>query len=437
MPQELSTQQDPGFRHTMWLDDKTGKVLLVKDDTFATDGKYVYSSVTKPAQRSKPKGWLVPTAYERREVIVNNPRGNVRTVLKGSGSPSRTRRISGDLRSVNPSVFRMLHDTRFSFNSCVDVDMVSQAEAKALSRLLTHGKQLDGNFKAGVAWRERKELAGMLNNTARTMVDTMKALRAGRWRQAFGLVGERPSKGHPFFSTEYWKHISRTKSRSTEPAAAALASGFLSLQNGWKPFLADISNAAEALANRTASADWVITGIGKYDRLDRNSVYADFGTGYSSAPTGLLEWQVRRRVKVRIDATIADPVSHTLAQLGLNNPAHLVWESTRLTYLLDYILAVGKWLEALGAADGMKFHSGSWTVTSEYVSENSCAKGDGRWSGSARYFHTTRRVYSSFPVPIAPLSLKPEPLKLEQLLNALSVGYLAFRGQHVPYSKMG
>lgn len=420
---------------TQWtaFDPKTGAVVTRLNEQ--NTSKVVQSRIVRPDRRPKPKGWAFPSAYERREVIENYPRGRVTAILK-SGSPTG-RKISGVLSPSYVPGPMFAHRDSVTTAGSVNVDMISQAEAKALTRLLTHGKDRDSTWKPGVAWRERKETADMLADTARTLVQTMVDLRKGNWRRAFGLVGETPSKGHKFFSTEYWKWFSKNRTRSPEPPAAALASGYLALQNGWKPLLGDISNAAEALAHRDVLADWVVTGIGTYDLLETGTVNTKGGSGYASHPSASLEWVHRRRVKVRIDATVSDQWLHTQAQLGLNNPAYNVWETIPLSYILDYFVAVGNWLEALGAPDGMKFYSGSRTVVSDYTSENRCMEGDGSWFGNARYFHMVRTPLSAFPVPIAPLSLKPEPIGLSQLANILSVGYLNFKGQNVPYSKMG
>lgn len=431
----------PGTFVTRFFNPVTG-VETNAPVTQSSTAKSVSSRVVKPNKRPRPRGWLYPTAYERREVIENNPRGFIVAVLK-SGSP-RGRKWNGYLSPgfIPGPVLR--HNVSATGISSVDIDLVSQAEAKALVRLTTHGKDRDGTWKPGIAWRERKETADLLTDAARRTVGAYEALRQGNWRKAFDLLPhtKRPGKDNPLKDSAYWKWLTSTQKKKLQATPRELASGFLALQNGWKPLLGDISNAAEALGHRNTLADWVITGVGTIEKVDGDHIVSmarNTHSGYSEYPNGIFSWKRTRRVKVRLDATITNQQLHLNAQLGLNNIAHTIWETTPLSYIVDYFLAVGKYLEALGAADGMQFMSGSVTRSIEYLGTNQDypGGGEGKWIGESRYFSMDRRVYNSFPVPIFPLSLKPEPLKLSQFFNILSVGYLGLGQQKVPYSKMG
>lgn len=403
--------------------------------------KYARSyRIDKPDRRRKPTGWLFPTPYKLRKDIVNFPFGTAITY-----NNTRKRVWTGCIGLWVPV---------FPEKSVLpNIDYVSQAESKALNQFLTNGRALDGNFKAGVAWAERKETAGLLEDFSRSMFNTAKALKQKRWKEAINYLPvfspksaakrrtndpklrkqlEKSLKG-----SKYWESIKRNQRDGLNAAPKAIASGVLSLQNGWKPFLGDIHNAAEALAQRNMPADWVITGIGKVVH-HTNTVQVDRGLGVVGTRDVAQHVMVHTQgAKVRLDATVSDQMLHLVAQFGLNNPAATAWEAFPLTYLVDYQWAMGEYLESLGAADGMRFLSGSFTTFGEYLCESTAMDEESDWTGTLHRKQWERKVYLSFPVPIPPLSLKPKPLTFMQQVNALSVGFLKMCGYDVPFARSG
>jgi hypothetical protein len=409
---------------------------------FSQGGGSQMRKVVKGGLRRKPKGWLFPTAYsfeQETHVKVNGRcwhRRSDGTYDEAQGALSSW--IGGPNNAVN-------QDPTGSSGSYApslypNVDHVSQAEAKALNGLLTHGRDLDGTFNVGQAWAERKETVSLLTGVASTLAQVGKDLRAGKPGRAFRNLfpnGSRSEfkkfRGSPYM--QWYRSQQKKAVKSIKASPAMAASGFLSLQNGWKPLLNDVHNAAEALANRKSVTDWVITGKGYLKIKKVGSQSPDMGINPQNTYTH--DQLSIQAVFVRLDARVTDEHLHKLAQLGLNNPAALAWETTRLTYLVDYFIAIGDWLKSLGAADGLTFYSGSCTRYCEYVSvlKSNSTSGRVKFSGSRRYVKWTRDAYVGFPVPIAPLSLKPQELKTTQIFNLLSVFYLSVTGQPIPYAR--
>lgn len=407
---------------------------------YANGGGRRLRKVVKGGLRRKPVGWLFPTPYQFEQEQINHVNGRCwhrRTDGSYDESQGAISNWVGTGQAANMAP--MGSDLRV-YQLFPNVDHVSQAEAKALKGLLTHGKDLDGTFSVGQAWAERKETASLLEGAVRTIAQVVKDLRAGKPGRAFKELfpDGSPKDFKSFKDTPYmrWYREQQKKAVKRIKATPAMAaSGFLSLQNGWKPLLNDVHNAAEALANRTSPAPWVITGKGyfKIKKVGKESP----NMGINPQNTFTLDHVSTTAVFVRIDAQVTDAHLHKLAQLGLNNPASVVYEATRLTYLVDYVYGMGDWLASLGAPDGLTFYSGSVTRYAEYVSvlRSNQASSRVRFSGTRRYVKWDRRAYTSFPVPIPPLSLKPTELKLSQVFNLLSVFYLAVTGQPIPYAR--
>lgn len=398
--------------------------------TFSQAGTYARYSITKPDRRAKPSGWLFPTPYKFDKEVTHYPKGKAEVF-----GPNKFRRYIGGVQTFVAPVLT-------GHNVLPNIDYVSQAEAKALNQFLTHGKARDGTFNAGLAWAERKETARMLESFAQTSVDVLRALKSGQWKKVFNYLGPMsiPDTRRELSKTAYWKWLKGNQRWIRNATPKELASGYLTYMNGLKPLLGDIHNAAEALANRNSPEHWVITAIAKVQHHTRNIEQMRVVTGDGNKyPLCNREVVYTKGAKVRLDARVTDALLHRLAQLGLNNPAHTTYEATRLSYILDYVLGVGNWLQSLGAVDGMTFYSGSFTTYAEVIVQVSEAETSehNKFSGVSTRKLWERKVYTSFPVPIPPLSLKPEPLNLWQKANALSVFFLMVTGNKVPNARSG
>lgn len=382
--------------------------------------------------RKKPVGWMFPTSYTMRQSSFAYPRGWCKAVEHGYG----IHRYDGSL--YGRVAYSDLRITSNDGVNQVDVDLLSQAESKALNKFLTHGNDRDGTWRPGIAWGERKETAQLLQTTAQRVVNLFKAIKRGDWKRANSYLpnGER-KRWKELENTPYGKWLVQNQRRAIKQTPKALASGILEYQNGWKPFMGDVHNAAEALANRKQFADWVITGIGKYEKVEKQWDRSSTDTQWYTNPVVSRYFERTKRVKVRLDATVDNSHLHALAQLGLNNPIADVWELLPLSYIADYFVGVGAWLQSLGAVDGMKFYSGSKTRYYELlVSLESADPAKGEFYGQRRTVDMVREVYNNFPFPIAPLSLKPDRLRLSQLVNMTAVLTSLLSGQNVPYSRM-
>jgi hypothetical protein len=123
-------------------------------------------------------------------------------------------------------------------------------------------------------------------------------------------------------------------------------------------------------------------------------------------------WKVESevsKVAVKLYGRI-DPNSNglrTLNQLGLLNPASLVWELVPWSFVVDWFCPIGPVLNAMTAPAGLTFVTGTlsckvtqkgsyethWTVWDEYANTNVPATGE-TYNNSY-----TRSVYGSWPRP--------------------------------------
>jgi len=65
--------------------------------------------------------------------------------------------------------------------------------------------------------------------------------------------------------------------------------------------------------------------------------------------TSSYEWSGKARARY----TISDPALKQLAQIGITNPINLAWELIPYSFVIDWLIPVGKFLESLDALVGV------------------------------------------------------------------------------------
>lgn len=428
--EDVSTSENGSVKIT-YANPSTGAIISTLNTTALL--RAASRKVYKGGVRDKPKGWLFPTQYDFYQINSRLPSGKCKNLAFGQ-LVKHEGALQGAMATYDVPALTLPASMARVQRPFPDVDQQSQAEVKALNKLLTHGNARDSTWNVGVAWAERRETAKLLEDTVKKFAKTLRDLRQGKLKRAFRDLfpnGSRKDwerlKGTPYYDW-YLKNQKRFIKENVVAAPRDLASAYLALQNGFKPALADLHNAAEALANRNTRADWVITGKGYYKKVISGKRNVN-NTNYPNMRC-LQDYHSVTACFVRIDATITDQWLHTRAQMGLTSPASVWFEASRLTYVIDYFIAFGDWLQALGAPAGMDFYSGSVTRYGKFIMscQSQSSDGDTKWSAFEEYCKWDRRPLSNFPVPIAPLSLKPQPLNGWQIGNLLALTTLWLTG---------
>lgn len=117
------------------------------------------------------------------------------------------------------------------------------------------------------------------------------------------------------------------------------------------------------------------------------------------------------------------------SQWGLANPAAVAWELTAFSWLVDYVVGVGGWLESLSASNGTRFIEGSIT---KYMRVSDIALWTEAKDSSSTKFSVSRpgsfvnadigRINRSLLTNIAPSIVPPlrKTIGLTQMANAIT-----------------
>ena len=223
-----------------------------------------------------------------------------------------------------------------------------------------------------------------------------------------------------------------------------IPNAWLELQYGWKPLLQDIYGALHHL---TRTSRYEVPYV--YVRAHRHSSreYSEnislnggniFNTG---TLTGTLQYVDEQDCFVNLVYGLNNLVLAELSSLGLLNPFEILWETTRFSFVVDWVLPVGPWLSALTADAGWNFITGSQSAITKQKFVGSTKTGS--WPASVNVgFAIDSYVYPDMPVvdtnvgrfarqcytssPVPGLYVK-NPLSFDHVANGLSLLVQAFR----------
>lgn len=258
----------------------------------------------------------------------------------------------------------------------------------------------------------------------------------------FGVMLAESHQTADLFSTNakrIAKQVSNfSRSNPKDFAKAALYSGsknwkkvpnsWLELVYGWSPLMQDISGAMSALEKRNDA-------MGATFRVASKKSWSESKDFPSLA--FCIDQVLNARVDCKFEAKVVlnyrlrNYLLAKLSSLGLANPASIVWEKTKYSFVVDWFLPVGNWISALGGDFGYDFLSGCRSqmrtgrvdkgsvdlLNTPYRSENLISVRGNVW-------RFDRSIYASSPVP--GLYLK-SPVSPTHIANAMSLLVQAFR----------
>jgi len=234
----------------------------------------------------------------------------------------------------------------------------------------------------GATWGERKQTGDMLLEAIRDMVGFWRDVRRGNVR---GLA-------HTAMNLDPWNL-------------------YLQYRYGVKPLLSDIEgNLARIETEENGSYRQLFVTVHARQRVSYQDAYTITGKGNIDVRIGGMEL-----AKCRFDFYNANPDYVRLASLGLG--LQTPWELVPFSFVVDWALNVGKFLEAATITPGFDYKSGSITTVGLYQGFGQLKPGT--WPVHYGYgpqyeaFTFKREIPASAPCP----RLAVNPQMLQDMLN--------------------
>lgn len=181
----------------------------------------------------------------------------------------------------------------------------------------------------GAALGESRTTYRMIVQTMIQVLRAFRAVRKGQFRHAAGILGLRKHK---------------------LPSSRKVAEHWLALQYGWRPLVNDIYDSCKLLQNGLTTASQLFDVRTSWSEAESKSVpHADFKSSVTDTTV---------RCGGKLWYRISDATTSYLSQLGLINPAEVAWELLPWSFVIDWFIPVGSFLEAMSARVGITFHDG-------------------------------------------------------------------------------
>lgn len=266
-------------------------------------------------------------------------------------------------------------ESQTPLNSVRDA-LVLDAQYQCLS------KARDMRINLPVFFGEGRQTVRMLTDTASTLFRSYRAFRKGKFNQAAKHLGiDKPTK--------------------------ALANNWLAYQYGWQPLLSDAVGAATMLYD-------YLEGNRKWGLRHRVSAFSvggkgsrsDYVGGGSYSISGWNNMYAWDRVIVARAGLLLE-VENTSAALaaslgvGLSDPLLTAWELTPFSFVFDWFVDVGSWLEARSSLQGLKVLAGYYTTETLYEGSTYMKYASGSYSKTAQplptwHWTTSRYIRKSW-----------------------------------------
>lgn len=185
----------------------------------------------------------------------------------------------------------------------------------------------------------------MVAQRTKQVLNAYLALRRGNWKGALAWLGLSPSRWHKTLGQK------------------SMQQAWLELQYGWLPLLGDIWSGIK-LSNE------LLSGGTKTHAYAKRQLETDLWTyGLTSGgPSIWLNPQIttwgRTSVDVRYNFGVSNANIAFLNSLGVLNPFYTVWVAVPFSFVVDWFLPVGDWLQSISSTLGLQFIDGYITQRS-------------------------------------------------------------------------
>jgi hypothetical protein len=322
------------------------------------------------------------------------------------------------------SILRQRYTNSVVLSSFSSPGHLEESYVKARARLSSQVNKMAVNLAQMMG--ERKQTVNLLVSTATRIVQAARAMRHADWRSfanALSLNTNKVSSVVP----KSWAQVAKT------PIDKRIASHWLEYQYGWKPLIQDAYGVADLFANHVKNDQWHSVAFASATVEQHSVAPANF-------PSPEV-WTARRTsTKMAIKYRMTSETRAILGETGISNPALLAWELLPYSFVVDWFLPVGNYLEAMDAFSGFALEDGYVVQFSKYSCANNFSGGrsyiDGLHRVTESHFGqswTNRVLLTRYPLydfpGVGPLTMKNpiggEPIA--RLLTAVSLMRVLFK----------
>lgn len=144
-----------------------------------------------------------------------------------------------------------------------------------------------------------------------------------------------------------------------------LSKDWLALQYGWKPLLSDARGIAEHFAEKNLNRDVRIKVRKVVKRILPHETYLRNTTFGGPDHIQYHFWEGQTKASCILEFRLVNEFERAGTQLGLTDPLTLAWELVPFSFVVDWFLPIGNFLNRLNYDDGLAWEGGAITLHSQ------------------------------------------------------------------------
>lgn len=233
-------------------------------------------------------------------------------------------------------------------NMTVNIDFFVEQRCRAQAR----SKINDAKVDLAVTVAEFGKTVDLLADTVSKLCRLYDAVRRYDWKRAYRIAAEvQRNRTYAYArksAAAYGKYQGRKLPRR-------VANHWLEYQYGWLPLFSDLYGLQELLKSKLKEDDLhfkVVSAV--TDEYSSSEFFAEPNTEASFSLEGS---KFEQFIKVVYHLKIRSPMIHG-AGYGVTNPLAVAWELVPFSFVVDWLMPIGQFLENLTVAQGTAFVSG-------------------------------------------------------------------------------
>lgn len=262
----------------------------------------------------------------------------------------------------------------------------NRAKTECLLKLSSNKMQLAADLAEAVKTNDM--VASLASDLARSLI-AFKRGNFGEVARQLGLTGRELASG------------------------ATVSKRWLEYMYGWKPLYQSCHDLAQKAFEDSKDKDMIVYAKSS-SPVSKSIEYVEDGVRFTETAKG--------GVKTQLSATISSPFIANLSELGIINPLSVAWELMPYSFVVDWFIPVGNYLEAWSSLAGLSFRAGFSSALLRYTSDSRNEPSPNMLSSAHLSMERTdfgREVF--FTAPLPELYTKDNPFSTTHVLNALAL----------------
>lgn len=255
------------------------------------------------------------------------------------------------------------------FLEILGYDQTFGTEANRAALINLYGSiQRRQDMKLGVFIAELKDSLSLLGKSMLIIAKVVRALKRGRISSAVSAladhVGGSLSTRNGLLDRVHENRRRRRRGQAPLNSTDYAAKGWLELQFGWLPVLSDIYSIVNVIGGSLNHSDpdgiLVFHGYGQASGPYTKDLAFDYVSSISyaywreDAQNGYFSGTVEERCSYTAIYKVSNDIVDVLAQLGLTNPLSIAWEIVPFSFVIDWFLPIGRFIDSLQADAGLE-----------------------------------------------------------------------------------